>query len=103
MPCQTVTVSGPEADTTVSFQSTDIQGGQNEASATYSIVNNGNVEVIVDIEFTINGSQEATNQHRLSPGQSTSGSFNASFDVSAGRQRDVTVCVNNIGSAPAFQ
>lgn len=116
MPCQKVTVSGPEpteepteeptqeeqtqeepTDVTgdVVFSQLGASGGVNEATVSYTLKNETGKDAVVDVALSVNGRQQNTFTHSIGAGERDSKSVKLSFNIPENRTKKKKICVDN--------
>lgn len=89
MPCQTVTITAPDASSDVSVSIDTATGGEQEATLEYTVTNGSSYNVEADIKVSA-GSSSTTKTYQISPASSKSDSFDAQFSNS--NNMDVQLC-----------
>ena len=96
MPCKTVTIAGPQANPSASFNSYNISTGVNSATVTYEITNDGNVPINISVDITVNGSTVKTDKYSsVGVGSSERNSNSLTINVQAGSTESATICAKS--------
>lgn len=92
MPCEQVTVPGPEASGSFRFTSFSVSPSINGATVSYTLRNGKNIRDSKTVTVTVNGRTVESQSHTLDPGESVSNTVSLSFDVPDGQSITRNIC-----------
>lgn len=101
MPCQSVQISGPEPEPEAQppsqselFSSFDVEGGVNEARASYTLINPLTQAVSADVVVEVNGRVVDRQTVNLLGRQRVEDTVRATFSLAPGESATQRVCVD---------
>lgn len=97
MPCETVTVEGPQITGDLEVTSFNVSTGVEQLTVDYEVTNNSNVRMTKSFEVTVDGDRVDSSQFQdVTEGTTLGNTVTVDVDVEAGESLDFDVCVEEV-------